>query len=245
MRIYFQNTSIPTRAVDRLKYRLSLKESQARQITSEVFGYSDWTDLHRELGSKPASALDEACDGATLTGRRAYQVSQLVASSVDLRGESPEDLIRWWQPSAAHPQGAGGKPADKRFAGSTEDLNFQAALNTLAHAVQDPVGYFEEALVAGIRQTENEASLSLAQAITDELLSGNRRREPEVARHLLEALASRGLPRSILNLAASLARGDGGPKDETRAMSLLEQLAVSASTPDDLKRIAASRLSTA
>jgi hypothetical protein len=50
MRIYFQSTSIPTRAADRLKYRLSLKESQARQVTSEVFGYKDWADLHSKLG---------------------------------------------------------------------------------------------------------------------------------------------------------------------------------------------------
>jgi hypothetical protein len=63
-----------------------------------------------------------------------------------------------------------------------------------------------------------------------------------VARHLLEALASRGLPRSILNLATSLTLGDGGPKDEKRARDLLEQLAESASIPNDLKRIAESRL---
>jgi hypothetical protein len=88
-------------------------------------------------------------------------------------------------------------------------------------------------------------SLSFAEAIIDELLSGNRNREPEVARHLLEALASRGPPRSILNLSTSLALGDGGPKDEKRATDLLEQLAESASTPDDLKRIAQSRLGAA
>jgi hypothetical protein len=40
----------------------------------------------------------------------------------------------------------------------------------------------------------------------------------------------------------SLDLGDGGPKDEKRAAALLEQLAKSASTPDDLKRIAESRL---
>jgi TPR repeat protein len=242
MRIYFQNASIPTRAVDRLKYRLSLKESQARQVTSEVFGYKDWTELHSELGSKAASALDEACDSATLTGRRDYQASQLVASSVDLHGESADDLVRWWQPSAANPQKEGGGPTETPFAGSKEDLSFQAALSTLAHAAHLPVGHFEQALTTGIRRTENESSLRLAESIADELLSGNRNREPEVARHLLEALASRGLPRSILNLAMSLDLGDGGPKDEKRAAALLEQLAKSASTPDDLKRIAESRL---
>jgi hypothetical protein len=42
-----------------------------------------------------------------------------------------------------------------------------------------------------------------------------------------------------------LTLGDGGPKDEKRAADLLEQLAGSASTPDDLKRIAESRLGTA
>src|ERR1700712_3795520 len=147
MRIYFQNASIPTRAVDRLKYRLSLKESQARQVTSEVFGYKDWTDLHSELGSKVASALDEACDGATVTERRAYQASQLVASSVDLHGESADDFVRWWQPSAAQAQEEGGDPIETPFAGSKEDLSFQEALSTLAHAVHHPVGHFEQALM--------------------------------------------------------------------------------------------------
>ncbi|CDY79401.1 hypothetical protein BGLT_02182 [Caballeronia glathei] len=245
MRIHFQNASIPTRAANRLKYRLSLKESQARQVTSEVFGYRDWTDLHSELGSTAASALDEGCDSATLSERRAYQASQLAASSVDLHGASADDFVQWWQPSAAHPHEEDARPAETPFAGSKEDLSFQEALSTLAHAVHHPVGHFEQALVTGIRRTENETSLSLAEAITDELLSGNRNREPEVARHLLEALASRGLPRSILNLSTSLALGDGGPKDEKRAAGLLAQLADSASTPDDLKRIAKSRLGTA
>jgi hypothetical protein len=54
-----------------------------------------------------------------------------------------------------------------------------------------------------------------------------------------------GLTRSILNLATSLTLGEGGPKDEKRATDLLKQLAESASTPDDLKRIAESRLGTA
>jgi hypothetical protein len=242
MRIYFQNASIPTRAVDRLKYRLSLKESQARQVTSEVFGYKDWTELHSELGGTAASALDEACDSATLTERHAYQASQLVASSVDLHGESADDLVRWWQPSAANPQKEGGDLAATPFAGSKEEQSFQEALSTLAHAAHQPVGHFEQALTTGIRRTENESSLRIGESIADELLSGNRNPEPDVARHLLEALASRGLPRSILNLAMSLDRGDGGPKDEKRAAGLLEQLAQSDSTPDDLKRIAESRL---
>jgi hypothetical protein len=242
MRIYFQNASIPTRAVDRLKYRLSLKESQARQVTSEIFGYKDWTELHSELGSKAASALDEACDSVTLTERRDYQASKLVASSIDLHGESADDFVRWWQPSAANPQKEGGDSTETPFAGSKEEMSFHEALSTLAHAAHQPVGRFEQALTTGIRRTENESSLRFAESIADELLSGNRNREPEVARHLLEALARRGLPRSILNLATSLDLGDGGPKDEKRAAALLEQLAKSASTPDDLKRIAESRL---
>jgi hypothetical protein len=242
MRICFQNASIPTRAANRLKYRLSLKESHARQVTSEVFGYRDWTELHSELGSKVASALDEACDSATLTERRVYQASQLLASSVDLHGESADDFVRWWQPSAAHAHEEGRDPTPTPFAGSKEDLSFQEALSTLAHAAHHPVGQFEHALIAGIHRTENESSLRLVESIADELLSGNRNREPEVARHLLEALASRGLPRSILNLATSLTLGDGGPKDEKRARDLLEQLAESASIPNDLKRIAESRL---
>jgi hypothetical protein len=213
MRIHFQNASIPTRAANRLKYRLSLKESQARQVTSEVFGYRDWTDLHSELGSTAASALDEGCDSATLSERRAYQASQLAASSVDLHGASADDFVQWWQPSAAHPHEEDARPAETPFAGSKEDLSFQEALSTLAHAVHHPVGHFEQALVTGIHRTENETSLSLAEAITDELLSGNRNREPEVARHLLEALASRGLPRSILNLSTSLAAGPRTKKE--------------------------------
>jgi hypothetical protein len=105
-------------------------------------------------------------------------------------------------------------------------------------------GYFSNllALIAGIHGTKNESSLRFVESLADELLSGNRTREPEVARHLLEALAARGLPRSILNLATSLTLGDGGPKDENRAADLLKQLAESASTPDELKRIAESRL---
>lgn len=245
MRIYFQNASIPTRAANRLKYRLSLKESQARQVTSEVFGYSDWTALHSELGSEEASALDEACDSATLTARRVYQASQLAASSIDLHGESADDFVRWWQPSAANARDEGAHPIETPFAGSKEDLSFQEALSTLAHVGQHSVGHYKQALVAGIHRTENESSLKFVESIADELLSGNRNREPEVARQLLEALASRGLPRSILNLATSLTLGDGGPKDEMRARDLLKQLAESASTPDDLKRIAESRLGTA
>ncbi|MFM0433477.1 hypothetical protein PQQ75_30975 [Paraburkholderia aspalathi] len=245
MRIYFQNASIPTRAANRLKFRLSLKESQARQVTSEVFGYRDWTDLHRDLGSKAASALDEACDSVTLTERRVYQASQLLASSVDLHGESADEFVRWWQPSSAHAHEEGPNPTEAPFAGSKEDLSFQEALSTLAHAADRPVGHFEQALMTGIHRTENESSLRFVESIADELLSGNRKREPEVARHLLEALASRGLRRSILNLAVSLTLGDGGPKDENRATELLGRLAESASTPDDLKRIAESRLGTA
>jgi hypothetical protein len=138
-----------------------------------------------------------------------------------------------------------GYPCATPFSGSTEDLSFQEALSRLAHAVHHPVGHFEQALMTGVHRTENERSLKLAEAITDELLSGDRNREPEVARHLFEALASRGLARSILNLSTSLTHGDGGPKDEKRAADLLEQLAESASTPDDLKRITESRLGTA
>jgi hypothetical protein len=141
-----------------------------------------------------------------------------------------------------HAQDVGGNPTETPFAGSKEDLSFQEALSTLAHAARHSVGRFEQALMTGIHRTENESSLRSAESIADELLSGNRNREPEVARHLLDALASRGLPRSILNLATSLTLGDGGPKDETRATDLLEQLVESASTPDDLKRIAKSRL---
>lgn len=245
MRIYFQSSSIPKRAANRLKYRLSLKESQARQVTSKVFGYRDWTDLLSELGSKAASALDDACDSTTVKERRVYQASQLIASSVDLHGESADDIVRWWQPSAAHAQDEGRDPTVTPFAGSKEDLSFQEAMSTLAHAVHHPVGHFEQALVTGMHRTENDSSLRFVESIADELLSGNRIREPEVARHLLEALAARGLPRSILNLATSLTRGDGGPKDENRAADLLRQLAESASTPDDLKRIAESRLGSA
>jgi hypothetical protein len=201
--------------------------------------------LLSELGSKGASALDDACDSATVTERRVYQASQLVASSVDLHGESADDFVRWWQPSAAHAQDEGGVPTETPFAGSKEDLSFQEALSTLTHAVNHPVGHFEQALMTGIHRTENESSLMFVESIADELLSGNRNREPEVARHLLEALAARGLPRSILNLATSLTRGDGGPKDEKRATDLLKQLAESASTPDDLKQIVESRLGTA
>ncbi|QBR01512.1 hypothetical protein [Paraburkholderia pallida] len=242
MHIYFQTMSIPTRAADRLKYRLSLRESEARQVTSEVFGYKDWTDLHSKLGTQAASALDEACDGATVTERRVYQASQLAASSVDLQGESADDFVQWWRPSAAHAQAEGGDPQQAPFAGSKEDLSFQEALSTLAHGAHDRVSHFELALITGIHGTDNESALRLVESIADELVSGNRNREPEVARNLLEALASRGLPRSILNLATSLTLGDGGPKDERRATDLLKQLAESASTPDDLKRIAESRL---
>jgi hypothetical protein len=245
MRIYFQNASIPTRAAKRLKLRLSLKESQARQITAEVFGYENWADLHSGLGCTEASPLDETCDGETLAERRLYQTSQLVASSVDLHGESSDEFVRWWRPSAANSQEQERGTPDPLFAGSDEDLHFHEALSMLADAVHHSVGQFEQALVTGIHKTENDRALRLAESITDELLSGNRNREPEVARHLLEALASRGLPRSILNLSTSLATGDGGPKDERRARDLLVRLADSAATPDDLKRIVESRLGTA
>jgi hypothetical protein len=245
MRIYFQSASIPTRAVKRLKQRLSIKESQARQVTSEVFGYGTWAELHSELGSKAASPLDDACDQATLIDRRVYQASQLAASSVDLHGESSEDFVRWWQPSAAHPQEQGGDSTGTSFAGSKEDHIFKEALSILTDVVHRPVGDFEQALMIGINRTENERSLRSVEVITDELLSGNRNREPEVVRHLLEALALRGLPRATLNLSASLALGDGGPKDEERAKDLLEQLIKSASTPEDLRRIAKSRLGAA
>jgi hypothetical protein len=112
----------------------------------------------------------------------------------------------------------------------------------LVHVAHHPVGRFEQALMTGIHKTESASSLRFVESIADELLSGNRNREPGVARHLLEALASRGLPRSILNLATSLTLGDGGSKDEKRATDLLERLAESASTPDDLKRTAETRL---
>jgi hypothetical protein len=42
-----------------------------------------------------------------------------------------------------------------------------------------------------------------------------------------------------------LTLGDGGPKDEKRATDLLQRLVESASTPDELKRIAESRSGTA
>jgi hypothetical protein len=42
-----------------------------------------------------------------------------------------------------------------------------------------------------------------------------------------------------------LTLGDGDPKDENRAADLLKQLVESASTPDELKRIAESRLGNA
>jgi|SRR5580698_5722064 hypothetical protein len=245
MRMYFQNASIPTRAAKRLKLRLSLKESQARQATAEVFGYESWTDLHNALGGAAVSPLDETCDTETLTSRRLYQASQLIASSVDLRGETPDDFIRWWQPSAANSHEDDQGTPETLFAGSEDDLRFHEALNMLVDAVHHSVGQFEQVLVTGIHKTENDRSLRLAESITDELLSGNRNREPEVARRLLEALASRGLSRSILNLSTSLATGDGGPKDEKRARDLLVELAKSASIPDDLKRIVESRLSTA
>jgi hypothetical protein len=247
MRIHFQNASIPTRAAKRLKLRLSLKESQARQITAQVFGYENWTDLHSRLGSTEASPLDEMCDRDTLAERRLFQATQLLASAslVDLHGESPDEFVQWWRPSAANPQEQDHRTPDPLFAGTEEDLRFQEALSMLADAVHHSVGQFEEAIVTGIHKTENDRSLRLAESITDELLSGNRNREPEVARHLLEALASRGLSRSILNLSMSLMTGDGGPKDEKRARNLLVRLADSASTPDDLKRIAESRLGTA
>jgi hypothetical protein len=45
----------------------------------------------------------------------------------------------------------------------------------------------------------------------------------------------------MLNLATSLTLGDGGPKDEDRAADFLKQLIESASTPNELKRIAESR----
>jgi len=136
-------------------------------------------------------------------------------------------------------------PATNAVRRLKDDLSFQDALSTLAHAAHDPVGHFEHALIAGIHGTKNESSLRFVESLADELLSGNRTREPEVARHLLEALAARGLPRSILNLATSLTLGDGDPKDENRAADLLKQLVESASTPDELKRIAESRLGNA
>jgi hypothetical protein len=241
MRMYFQNVSIPTRAAKRLKLRLSLRELQARQITAKVFGYEDWTDLHDRLSSA-ASPLDETCDTETLNNRRLYQASQLSASSVDLHGESPDDFIRWWQPSAANSHEEDAAAPEPLFAGSEDDQRFQEALSVLPDASHHTVGQFEQVLVTGIYKTESERSLRLAESIADELLSGNRNREPEVARHLLEALASRGLPRSILNLSMSLMTGDGGPKDEKRAKDLLLGLAGSAGTPSDLKRIVESRL---
>ena len=45
-----------------------------------------------------------------------------------------------------------------------------------------------------------------------------------MGRQLLEQGASRRDPTCLINLATSLIRGDGGPRDETRAVSLLLQL---------------------
>src|SRR5260370_545684 len=161
--------------------RSSLYSRRLRQVTSEVFGYRDWTELHSELGSKAASALDEACDSVTLTERRVYQASQVVASSVDLHGESADDFVRWWQPSAANPKEEGGGSTETPFTGSKEDLSFQEALSTLTHAAHHPVGHFEQALMTGIHRTENESSLRFPESIADDLLSGNRHPQPQLA----------------------------------------------------------------
>lgn len=50
--IYFLSAPILTLAPNRLKYRLSLKECQARPVTTKVFGYRDWTSFHQRAGQQ-------------------------------------------------------------------------------------------------------------------------------------------------------------------------------------------------
>jgi TPR repeat protein len=59
---------------------------------------------------------------------------------------------------------------------------------------------------------------------------------------MLELLAERGDAVSIFNLSTSLGMGDGGPKDGKRATDLIENLANSPTTPNEVRAMALSRL---
>lgn len=241
MRIFFQNGSIPTRAAKRLKEQLGIKESDARRATAQVLGYRNWADLERTVNTQPASPLDEECDGDLFRQRRQYQAQQLQSSGIDLPGQPPEEVIAKWQPSAARPQ-APAAPREPEATSTSHTGEFLRALIILQKFPEAPVEPHAAVLLEGIRQGATPTSLKLAGIIASELLDGTRKRAPELARQMLEALTEKGEPHSTFNLTTSLMLGDGGPKDEKRAVDLLENLVTSRTTPENVRAMAQSRL---
>jgi hypothetical protein len=239
MRIYFQNASVPTRAAKRLKAQQGIKDSEARRVTSIVLGYRNWADLENVLNKEAASPLDEACDLDTFRKRRQYQAEQLSASGLDLKGLSPGDVISRWQPSAARPQTPVNPGPDPT---SFNEADFSRTLLGLYKNRAIAAKPHADTLFEGIRQTADNRQLRLAASIAQGFLDGTRGREPELARQMLELLAERGDAVSIFNLSTSLGMGDGGPKDGKRATDLLENLASSPTTPEEVRAMALSRL---
>ncbi|MBC8737303.1 sel1 repeat family protein [Paraburkholderia sp. UCT31] len=241
MRVYFTNVSIATRAAKRLKIVLAIKESEARHATAQVLGYRNWADFERECAQQQPSALDEDCVPAVLAERRVYQAAQLAAAGVDLKGQSPEQVVRDWQPSAARPQVP---TSGERTASNPKEaaLKFLRLVTFLFERAATPVTPYLPELLEGIRQCADDGLLEATEYIAASLLDGSRSPEPHTGRALLEALAARGRPGAILNLVTCLHKGDGGPKDEKRAADLLEHLTRSGKLDQRTQAYAESRL---
>lgn len=225
MQIRFSSATIATRAAKRLKRLLELPESTARQWTAYVLGYEDWYTLTISLKPDDISPLDEKLSAKELMQRRQVQAERL-AVCMNLTKSFTNDallVVNDWQPSAARPQ--------EKVVHATEEARQPYSPDELITVTLS--AWLENALppeqlvfwlIPALRQTTNPKMHEMAAMASAEAITRPEVGQKQAARRVLEELSPYELPQVWFNLATSLMLGDGGPKDEKRALDLLERV---------------------
>jgi len=226
MQIRFSSATIATRAAKRLKRLLELPESTARQWTAYVLGYDDWHALTISLTPGDISPLDEKLSGKELAQRRQFQADRLAVclNKAKLLAKDTILFVNDWQPSAARPQEQVVLAAEGTCPQLRPEETVVATVTAWyekSHAPERLVSL----LIPALRQTTDPKMHELAAMVAAEAITRPQADQKQAARRVLEELSPYELPTVWFNLATSLMLGDGGPKDEKRALDLFERVA--------------------
>lgn len=237
MRVHFKTAAIAKRAATRLKEQLSIKASLAREWTAYVLGYANWHELEQSAGTAMPSPLDEDLTPEDLAERQKYQLERLRTRFVDAkRTNDPLKVLKAWRPSAARPQEA--FAVEEPF----DELVFLRLVTALHEGTGPPATQIGGVLVDGIRRSMQPGAFPALNSHATGLMRSGTAAEKVIARRILEALAERGDPEGLYNLAGALRVGDGGPSDFPRMILLLKRVVETSHADETVRAMARAAL---
>lgn len=89
MRIHFSSIARPKAVAKKLKTSLSflgisLRLSEVQELAAAIYGYQNWHELQKAIGTSARSLDDEAAASSLVVARREYQIMRLVEAGVSL-----------------------------------------------------------------------------------------------------------------------------------------------------------------